>query len=154
QGNYIHSGGLHGVGASVVNALSSKLLARVKRDGKHYTQAYAKGLATSRMAAEGKARGTGTSITFTPDAEIFGLKAKFDAALIRDRLEAKSYLHKGMTVVFRDETEDPPREDTFQHDGGIAEYLAKVVAQRGKNTVPSAQKAPAAEKPAAPEPIV
>src|SRR5262249_29113645 len=72
QGNYIPSGGLHGVGASVVNALSSKLLARVKRDGKHYTQAYAKGLATSRMAAEGKARGTGTSITFTPDAEIFG----------------------------------------------------------------------------------
>ena len=153
QGNYIHSGGLHGVGASVVNALSSKLLCRVKRDGKNYAQTYAKGLATSKMSTEGKARGTGTSTTFTPDAEIFGLKAKFDADLIRDRLEAKSYLHKGMTVVFRDETVEPAREDTFQHDGGIAEYLAKVVAQRGKNTVPSAQKAPPAAA-ARPEPVV
>src|SRR5512140_2931254 len=153
QGNYIHSGGLHGVGSSVVNALRSRLVARVKRDGKHYVQEYSKGVATSKLKAEGNARGTGTSITFTPDAEIFGLKAKFDAALIRDRLEAKSYLHKGMTVVFRDETQSPPVEDIFQHDGGIAEYLAKVVAQRGKNTVPAALRAPppGSEKP---EPVV
>jgi len=142
QGNYIHSGGLHGVGASVVNALSSKLLAQVKRDGKRYVQTYAKGLATSNLHKEGNARGTGTSITFTPDAEIFGLKARFDPALIRDRLEAKSYLHRGMTVVFRDETQDPAREDVLKHDGGISEYLAKVVAQRAKNTVPSAPRAP------------
>jgi DNA gyrase subunit B/topoisomerase-4 subunit B len=130
QGNYIHSGGLHGVGASVVNALSSSLIARVKRDGKHYVQNYAKGLATSKLKKAGNARGTGTSIDFTPDAEIFGVKARFDAQLIRDRLEAKSYLHRGMTVVFRDETRNPAVEDTLQHDGGIAEYLAKVVAQR------------------------
>jgi len=143
QGNYIHSGGLHGVGASVVNALSSSLIARVKRDGKHHVQTFAKGLATSKLKTEGKARGTGTTVTFTPDAEVFGLKAKFDPELIRDRLEAKSYLHRGMIVVFRDETQKPPREDTYQHDGGIAEYLAKVVAQRGKNTVPAAQRSPA-----------
>src|SRR5438128_4140614 len=149
QGNYIHSGGLHGVGSSVVNALSSSLIARVKRDGKHFVQTFAKGLATSRLKTEGSARGTGTTITFTPDAEIFGLKARWDPALIRDRLEAKSYLHHGMTVVLRDETQSPAVEDTFQHDGGIAEYLAKVVAQRGKNTVPAAQRAP---PPAAPEP--
>jgi DNA gyrase subunit B/topoisomerase-4 subunit B len=142
QGNYIHSGGLHGVGASVVNALSSSLIARVKRDGKHYLQSYAKGLATSKLKKEGNARGTGTSITFTPDVEIFGVKARFDTQLIRDRLEAKSYLHRGMTVVFRDETKNPAVEDILQHDGGIAEYLAKVVAQRGKNTVPAAQRAP------------
>jgi DNA gyrase subunit B/topoisomerase-4 subunit B len=145
QGNYIHSGGLHGVGSSVVNALSSELIARVKRDGKHHVQTYSKGLATSKLKAEGNARGTGTSMTFTPDAEIFGLKQKFDAALIRDRLEAKSYLHRGMIVVFRDETQKPAVEDTFQHDGGIAEYLAKVVAQRGKNTVPAAPRAPSPE---------
>src|SRR5256885_1226593 len=151
QGNYIHSGGLHGVGASVVNALSSSLVARVKRDGKHHVQTYAKGLATSKLKTEGKARGTGTTITFTPDADIFGLKAKFDPDLIRDRLEAKSYLHRGMIVVFRDETRKPAREDEFQHDGGIAEYLAKVVAQRGKNTVPAAQRVPPA---AGAEPIV
>jgi DNA gyrase/topoisomerase IV subunit B len=151
QGNYIHSGGLHGVGASVVNALSSSLIARVKRDGKHHVQTYAKGLATSKLKTEGKARGTGTTVTFTPDAEVFGLKAKFDPELIRDRLEAKSYLHRGMIVVFRDETQKPPREDTYQHDGGIAEYLAKVVAQRGKNTVPAAQRAPS---PGPREPLV
>ena len=149
QGNYIHSGGLHGVGSSVVNALSSSLIARVKRDGKHYTQTYSKGLATSKLKSEGNARGTGTSMEFTPDAEIFGLKARFDAEMIRDRLEAKSYLHRGMTVVFRDESKNPAVEDTYQHDGGISEYLAKVVAQRGKNTVPAAQRPPA---PAAPEP--
>src|SRR5437868_9419807 len=142
QGNYFHSGGLHGVGASVVNALSASLIARVKRDGKHHVQTYAKGLATSKLKVEGKTRGTGTTITFTPDAEIFGVKAKFDPELIRDRLEAKSYLHRGMIVVFRDETQKPPREDTYQHDGGITEYLAKVVAQRGKNTVPAAQRVP------------
>jgi len=147
----LHSGGLHGVGASVVNALSSSLVARVKRDGKHHVQTYAKGLATSKLKTEGKARGTGTTITFTPDADIFGLKAKFDPDLIRDRLEAKSYLHRGMIVVFRDETRKPAREDEFQHDGGIAEYLAKVVAQRGKNTVPAAQRVPPA---AGAEPIV
>src|SRR6267378_1458429 len=150
QGNYIHSGGLHGVGASVVNALSSSLIVRVKRDGKHHVQTYSKGLATSKLKTEGKTRGTGTTVTFTPDAEIFGLKSKFDPELIRDRLEAKSYLHRGMTVVFREETRSPAREETYQHDGGIAEYLAKVVTQRGKNTVPAAQKVP---PPAASEPI-
>jgi DNA gyrase/topoisomerase IV subunit B len=151
QGNYIHSGGLHGVGSSVVNALSESLIARVKRDGKHHVQRYAKGRATTKLKVEGKARGTGTTITFTPDVEIFGLKAAFDAALIRDRLEAKSYLHRGMTVVFRDETQKPAAEDIYSHDGGIAEYLAKVVAQRGKNTVPAAQRVPA---PSPPEPVV
>ena len=150
QGNYIHSGGLHGVGSSVVNALSSSLIARVKRDGKHYVQTYSKGLATSKLKAKGNARGTGTSMEFTPDAEIFGVKARFDAELIRDRLEAKSYLHRGMTVVFRDESKSPAVEDTYQHDGGISEYLAKVVAQRGKNTVPAAQRPPS---PAVPEPV-
>ncbi|HYS10113.1 MAG TPA: DNA topoisomerase IV subunit B [Myxococcales bacterium] len=140
QGNYIHSGGLHGVGSSVVNALSSSLIARIKREGKHHVQTYAKGLATSKLKIEGKTRGTGTTITFTPDAEIFGVKAKFDPELIRDRLEAKSYLHRGMVVVFRDETQKPAREETLQHEGGIAEYLAKVVAQRGKNTVPAGQR--------------
>src|SRR3954447_1856398 len=151
QGNYIHSGGLHGVGSSVVNALSSSLIARVKRDGKHHVQTFSKGLATSKLKTEGKARGTGTSVTFTPDASIFGLKARFDAELIRDRLEAKSYLHRGMIVVLRDETQSPAREDIFEHEGGIAEYLAKVVAQRGKNTMPAAQKAPPAPRA---EPIV
>src|SRR5437870_5883342 len=136
QGNYIHSGGLHGVGSSVVNALSSKLVAEVKRDGKRWVQTYAKGHALSKLKADGKAKGTGTSITFEPDAEIFGLKLRFDPAPIRDRLEARSYLHRGMEVVFRDQTAEPPAEVTFKHDGGIAEFLGKVVAERAKPTIP------------------
>src|SRR3954469_10721783 len=107
QGNYIHSGGLHGVGSSVVNALSEKLDMRVKRDGKHYVQSYARGVPVTKLKAEGNARGTGTETRFTPDAEIFGVKLRFDAAMIRERLEAKSYLHRGMIVVFRDETTSP-----------------------------------------------
>jgi DNA gyrase subunit B/topoisomerase-4 subunit B len=137
QGNYIHSGGLHGVGSSVVNALSHKLVAEVKRDGKRHVQTYSRGRATSKLKQDGSVRGTGTSITFEPDPEIFGEKLRFDADLIRDRLEAKSYLHRGMEVIFRDQTAKPPVEERFKHDGGIAEYLGKVVAERGKPTVPA-----------------
>ncbi|QRK04631.1 type IIA DNA topoisomerase subunit B [Archangium violaceum] len=137
QGNYIHSGGLHGVGSSVVNALARKLVVEIKRDGKRHVQTYSKGRPTSTLKVEGPARGTGTSMTFEPDPEIFGEKLKFDAKLVRERLEAKSYLHKGMTVVWKDETTSPPVKEEFKHDGGIAEYLTKVVAERGKPVVPS-----------------
>jgi DNA gyrase subunit B/topoisomerase-4 subunit B len=137
QGNYIHSGGLHGVGSSVVNALARKLVVNIKRDGKHHVQTYARGKAVSPLKTEGNARGTGTSVTFEPDPEIFGEKLKFDPKLIRERLEAKSYLHKGMTVVWRDETAHPHVQETFKHDGGIAEYLTKVVAEREKPVVPA-----------------
>jgi DNA gyrase/topoisomerase IV subunit B len=136
QGNYLHSGGLHGVGSSVVNALSGKLLVEVKRDGKRFEQTYARGKPTSSLKTVGPARGSGTRITFTPDADIFGEKLRFDAELIRDRLETKSYLHRGMVVRFRDETVSPHAETTFQHDGGIAEYLPKLIAERGKALVP------------------
>jgi DNA gyrase subunit B len=136
QGNYIHSGGLHGVGSSVVNALSQKLVAEIKRDGKRWVQTYGRGHATSKLKAEGNARGTGTTLTFEPDPDIFGAKLQFDAQTIRERLEARSYLHKGMTVVFRDQTASPHTEVTYKHDGGIAEYLGRVVQERGKPLVP------------------
>src|SRR5688500_10044482 len=112
QGNYIHSGGLHGVGSSVVNALSKEMTAEVKRGGKRYQQTFARGKPTSKLKTLGGARGSGTTITFEPDPEVFGVKTRFDVELIRARLEAKSYLHKGMTVVFRDETASPPTEDS------------------------------------------
>jgi DNA gyrase/topoisomerase IV subunit B len=136
QGNYLHSGGLHGVGSSVVNALSSKLLVEVRRDGKRHQQTYARGRPTSALKVVGPVRGAGTTITFTPDADIFGDKLRFDADLIRERLETKSYLHRGMVVHFRDETASPASEVTFLHDGGIAEYLPKLIADRGKALVP------------------
>ncbi len=138
QGNYIHSGGLHGVGSSVVTALSTELVATVKTGGKRYEQTYARGKATSKLKTLGPCRGSGTTMRFTPDPEIFGEKLRFDPALIRDRLEAKSYLHKGLTILFADETVEPAERHTFKHDGGIAEYLQKVVAERGRPTVPPA----------------
>jgi DNA gyrase subunit B/topoisomerase-4 subunit B len=137
QGNYTHSGGLHGVGSSVVNALSSELLVKIKREGKLHEQAYARGVPKTKLKSSGSLRGTGTTITFTPDAEIFGPKLKFDAETIRERLESKSYLHKGMEVVFIDETQTPKTEVTFKHDGGIAEYIVKLVNERQKTMVPA-----------------
>ncbi len=137
QGNYIHSGGLHGVGSSVVNALSRKMIVEIKRDHQKHVQTYGRGKPASHLRVEGPARGTGTSTTFEPDPEIFGEKQKFDAELIRERLEAKSYLHKGMTVVWKDETAHPHVHVTYKHDGGIAEYLTKVVAERAKPVVPA-----------------
>ncbi|WP_428266636.1 DNA gyrase/topoisomerase IV subunit B [Haliangium sp.] len=134
--SYKHSGGLHGVGASVVNALASELVAEVKRDGALHRQDYARGVPQGRMRRSGGARGSGTSITFTPDPDIFGRKLGFDAALIRERLEAKSYLHRGVKIVFHDRTASPAQSHTFQHDNGIAEYLERIVGERGSASVP------------------
>ncbi|MGI5863863.1 MAG: DNA gyrase/topoisomerase IV subunit B [Myxococcales bacterium] len=135
--NYLHSGGLHGVGSSVVNALSRRLVVQVKCGGTRYEQSYARGKPTTPLKNLGGCRGSGTRITFEPDAEIFGEKLAFDPALVRERLEARTYLHKGLTVVFRDETVSPPVEETFCHEGGIGEYLGRVVELRGKQAVPA-----------------
>lgn len=134
--NYTHSGGLHGVGSSVVNALSKHLRALIRRDGKVWEQTYSKGTPTSKLKAVGTAKGTGTSITFSPDPEVFGPKLKFDAELIRERLESKSYLHKGVAVVFNDDTQSPRQSHTFKHEGGIAEYIQRLIAETGKALVP------------------
>jgi DNA gyrase/topoisomerase IV subunit B len=136
QGNYIHSGGLHGVGSSVVNALSEELVALVRRDGAEWKQTFSRGKPSSKLKRLKDFRGSGTIITFRPDPEIFGEKTRFDPAVIAERLEGKSYLHRGMTISFRDETQRPAVEMSFHHDGGIAEYLARIVAERGKPIVP------------------
>src|SRR5713101_6538291 len=130
--NYYHSGGLHGVGASVVTALSAPLIATVKRDGFHWEQKFARGVATGKLKKVGPARGTGTTITFTPDAQIFP-DTTFTPAVIRERLEARSYLHRGLTLVFENEVDK--HTETFQHDRGIAEYIEKLIADGGKQQV-------------------
>jgi DNA gyrase subunit B/topoisomerase-4 subunit B len=130
--NYYHSGGLHGVGASVVTALSSSLVARVRRDGFEWEQTFAKGKAKSKLVRLRPARGTGTTITFTPDPEIFP-EPRFDPNWIRERLEARSFLHRGLTLVF-DHRAAGTRE-IFRHDRGIAEYLEKLLQQAGGQTV-------------------
>jgi DNA gyrase subunit B/topoisomerase-4 subunit B len=130
SGGYTHSGGLHGVGASVVNALSSELWVRVRRDEKEFEQGYARGVPATEIQQVGKARGSGTKTYFRPDAEIFGEKARFDTELVRERLEAKSYLHKGLRILFTDEENSTTQE--FSHQGGIADYLQKLITDRAK----------------------
>ncbi len=134
QGNYVHSGGLHGVGSSVVCALSSEMVVNVRRDGNEWRQTYGQGKATSKVTkiSTEKVRGSGTTVRFRPDPEIFG-KLAFDADEIRERLEAKTYLHRGLRVVFVDETKKPPVREEYAHDGGLADYLLKVVAERAKS---------------------
>src|SRR5678816_230544 len=100
--SYAVSGGLHGVGAAVVNALSSELIATVKRDGERYEMTFERGEPKGKLKKLGPARGTGTTVTFSPDDEVFGGKLHFDADLIAERLEAKSYLHGGLEILFKD----------------------------------------------------
>jgi DNA gyrase subunit B/topoisomerase-4 subunit B len=130
--NYFHAGGLHGVGASVVTALSSSLVARIKREGFLWEQAFARGVPTGRIKKVGPARGTGSTITFTADREIFP-KTQFNPAVIRERMESRSYLHRGLQLVF--ENEVARSSETFQHDQGIAEWIGKLIADRGKKAV-------------------
>jgi DNA gyrase subunit B/topoisomerase-4 subunit B len=123
--NYKTAGGLHGVGASVVNALSKELVVTVKRDGELWEQKYRQGKPTAPVKKLGAARGTGTTVFFRPDPTVFP-KVEFDAATIRERLEVASYLHKGVKVVFEDET--TKTKETFQHEDGIEAYLRKILA--------------------------
>jgi DNA gyrase/topoisomerase IV subunit B len=130
--NYYHSGGLHGVGASVVNALSDPLIARVRRDGAEWEQQFSRGHATSKLRRVGAVRGSGTSIYFRPDGKIFP-SVKFDGGLIRERLQAKAYLHRGLTVVFKDEQRD--ESVTFCYTDGLVAYLEQLVKDRGKKPI-------------------
>jgi DNA gyrase subunit B len=127
--SYKVSGGLHGVGSSVVNALSVELTALVRRDGKEHKQSFARGAATGKLKLLGDSRGHGTSIHFRPDPQIFGDKAHFDLETVRERLEAKSYLHKGLRIVL---TEASGKKEEFYHPEGINDYLAKLVRASGK----------------------
>src|SRR6185436_6162795 len=132
HGNYKTAGGLHGVGASVVNALSKELVATVKRDGSTWEMRFKQGKPTSGLKKLGPARGTGTTVYFKPDSAIFP-KIEFEPEIIRERLEVASYLHKGVKVVFEDET--TKTKETFEHDEGIVEYLKKIIEERKARAV-------------------
>jgi DNA gyrase subunit B len=117
---YQVSGGLHGVGASVVNALACSLAVSVRRDGKLYQQEYEKGIPLGEVKEVGPAEGTGTSITFRADGEIFP-KISYDFNTLSERLREVAYLNKGLTIVFRDEPND--QEKTFYFEGGITGFV-------------------------------
>src|SRR5690606_15589668 len=125
--NYKTSGGLHGVGASVVNALSTKLVATVKRDGFEYTLEFARGIPQGKLTRGKPVRGTGTQVFFHPDPTIFP-KTDFNAETIVERLEVASFLHRGVKIVFCDESQG--RTETFHHKEGIVDYVAKLREDR------------------------
>jgi DNA gyrase subunit B/topoisomerase-4 subunit B len=132
QGNYKTAGGLHGVGASVVNALSKDLVATVKRDGSQWEMRFRQGKPVGALKKLGPARGTGTTVYFHPDAAIFP-KIEFDPQLIVERLEVASYLHKGLKVSFEDES--TRQRNVFEHSEGLTAYLKNIVAARGSKPV-------------------
>ncbi|MCZ2341419.1 MAG: type IIA DNA topoisomerase subunit B [Bacteroidales bacterium] len=129
---YFHSGGLHGVGASVVNALSKKLIATVRRDGYEWQQEYAKGIPQGPLKKVGPFRGRGTIIQFHPDPTIFKT-THFDADTLKTRLEDISYIHSGLKISFRNEMNGETIE--LAHPGGIPEFLAKIVTTTQKTPV-------------------
>ena len=124
---YRTAGGLHGVGASLVNALSKELIATSKRDGRQWQQRFKQGRPVGSLKKLGAARGTGTTVFFRPDPTIFP-KVDFDADIIRERLEVASYLHKGLRIVFEDEP--GKRKQVFEHGEGVVDYLQQIITER------------------------
>ncbi len=124
QGGYKVSGGLHGVGVSVVNALSEWLVATVQRDGKTFVQEFARGEATTKMKAIGPTKDTGTTISFKPDAEVFE-ETEWDSEWLITRLRETAFLTKGLRIVLIDEREGEKREE-FHYVGGIRDFVAHI----------------------------
>jgi len=130
-GGYKISGGLHGVGVSVTNALSEWLEVEVWRDGKAWKQRFARGKKTAALAKAGSSRKTGTRITFKPDRQVM-TATDFDAATIAQRLDDIAYLNKGLVITLRDERSG--EDKTFKHAGGIAELVTNLNRTKTKLT--------------------
>ncbi len=130
--NYARSGGLHGVGSSVVNALSSELVATVHRDGGEWVQRYKRGRPTTPVKQTRDFRGHGTTMFFRPDEEIFR-KVQFNADTIRQHLEDISYIHGGLQITFVDEAKGEKYD--LAHPDGIVGYVDKVTKEQNKKPV-------------------
>src|ERR671939_101795 len=121
---YKVSGGLHGVGVSVVNALSEWLVAEVRRDGKVWRQAFARGAPNGDMEMIGKSKETGTTISFLPDAEVFE-EVDFSAETLTQRLREMAFLTRGLRIILNDERPDGKRVE-FRYEGGIRDFVTHV----------------------------
>ena len=122
KGSYKISGGLHGVGVSVVNALSESLVADVYREGQEHRQEYCRGIPTTKVNVVGTSKKTGTKITFKPDREIFQT-TEIEYELIADRLRELAYLNKNLEISFKDEREGQEKHDTFKFQGGLSDFV-------------------------------
>ncbi|QDU43177.1 DNA gyrase subunit B [Symmachiella dynata] len=134
--NYARSGGLHGVGSSVVNALASEMVATIHRDGHEWVQRYKRGKPTTPVKKTKRFRGHGTTIYFRPDVEIFK-RVHFNSTEIFQHLEDISYLHAGLKIVFHDETKGEKHE--FSHPDGIGAYVDKLIADGEKKSIHEAK---------------
>ena len=135
---YKVSGGLHGVGVSVVNALSKKMNVRVRRDGKIYEMEFSRGKTTQKLREIGTCDTTGTTTTFWPDEEIFETTV-YNYDTLRDRLQETAFLNKNLKIVLKDERESTPQVDEFCYAGGIIDFVKYL--NDGK-TVPDGLKNP------------
>ncbi|MFN8390976.1 MAG: DNA topoisomerase IV subunit B [Bdellovibrionota bacterium] len=126
--NYQTAGGLHGVGSSVVNALSETLVATVRRDGKEYQQTFSRGKTTSGLKVTNKsARGTGTTIFFRPDADIFPT-IQFQSSILKQTMQSRAYLNPGLRILFTDEAKHQTEE--YYYPDGIRAYLKQLIEEK------------------------
>ena len=131
-GGYKVSGGLHGVGVSVVNALSTRLIATVARNGRIVTQEYARGIPQCPVHEIGKTDETGTTIEFFPDPEIFE-SVEFDYDVLRVRFREMAFLNRGIHITLTDERRDPVVQHDYHYEGGIVSFVDYL--NQGKTTL-------------------
>ena len=129
KSTYKVSGGLHGVGVSVVNALSEKLEVWVDRDGRRHHMAFERGDTKKKLEVIGKAKGTGTTVWFKPDTGIFS-DTRFDYATLATRLRELAFLNKALTITLKDERKGQHKEETFFFKGGLAEFVKYLLGNR------------------------
>jgi DNA gyrase subunit B len=121
-GGYKVSGGLHGVGASVVNALSERMEVEIKRNGRIYRQVYSRGETQTKLEVVGEAKKTGSKTMFKPDSEIFD-EVDFDYDTLEHRLREMAFLNKGVRINLTDEREGRKKKESFYYEGGIREFV-------------------------------
>ncbi len=131
-GGYKVSGGLHGVGASVVNALSEKMVVEVKRNGNLYRQEYVRGVTVAPLAIVDDARGTGSKTTFWPDPEIFE-ETVFDYDTLEHRFKEMSFLNRGLKITLTDDRDAKKKKEVFHFEGGLSEFVKYL--NRNKDTL-------------------
>src|SRR6059036_2025171 len=129
KSTYKVSGGLHGVGVSVVNALSEKLEVWVDRDGRRHHMAFERGDTKKKLEVIGKAKGTGTTVWFKPDTGIFS-DTRFDYATLATRLRELAFLNKALTITLKDERKGQHKEERFFFKGGLAEFVKDLRGNR------------------------
>ncbi|MEE0796922.1 MAG: DNA topoisomerase (ATP-hydrolyzing) subunit B [Anaerovoracaceae bacterium] len=131
-GGYKVSGGLHGVGASVVNALSTHMEVEIKRNGKIYRQCYERGKTVTPLEVIGESKKTGSKTTFWPDPQIFETTV-FDFDTLEHRLREMAFLNKGIKIIFKDERDGQKRNETYHYEGGIKEFVRFI--NRSKDSI-------------------